>query len=513
MDKHIRYALSTLLAAASLGMVGTAHAYVTITGDVSPGSPSDPWDLGSSSLRVGGASNPWEPTFNSGEVSVASGGQLFSAGAFVGNDRSGTVQVIGYGSTWTNSGSIQLCVRGSNCQGLLVVRNGAEVLTDDLVVGNRSAESYGGNVLVEGYDATLTSQVNTYVGLGARGRVDIKQGGSFFSNNVYIGGGSGASGCSSCNGHVTVTGSATRWVSTGEFILGVNSQGTLDIDRAEVFTNNARIGRAETLSRSKASVHGWGGTWTNQGLFRVGTVEGSGELTIGAYGTLVTEDTEIHSELGHAFIKVNDVYASWLNTGDVTVFASGNASPSIVVGKHAFVSIDGLLRTAPKAVGLYPYLGPSVRIEDGDLIAGAMEVEAGDLDFAGGRLETGSFVGDLANMQSGELSVGEAHPATDIVGGYSQGPGATLRIVVGGSSPSPLLEVDGDLLVDGALEVVPADGSVSFQVGDTVALLGWGGDLEGTFAAVNIALPLGPGLAWDTSALYTTGEITVVPAT
>ncbi|WP_438001772.1 hypothetical protein WMF26_20815 [Sorangium sp. So ce185] len=71
----------------------------------------------------------------------------------------------------------------------------------------------------------------------------------------------------------------------------------------------------------------------------------------------------------------------------------------------------------------------------------------------------------------------------------------------------------GDLLLDGALRVLPDDGSASFQVGDTIALLGWSGGLTGTFAAVDIAVPLAPGLAWDTSALYTTGEITVVPAT
>ncbi|AGP36785.1 hypothetical protein, partial [Sorangium cellulosum] len=259
---------------------------------------------------------------------------------------------------------------------------------------------------------------------------------------------------------------------------------------------------------------GWGGTWTNQGLLSVGSAYGYGTLSVGAYGTLVTEDTEIRSQLGGGFVKVNDVYASWLNSGDVTVSAIGNQYPSLLVDKHAFVSIGGLLRTTPWAGGdPYPYLGPSVRLADGDLIAGAMEVAEGDFEFAGGRLETGSFVGDLDNTQAGELSVGEAHPSTDIAGSYSQGPGATLSITVTGASAVPLLQVDGDLLVDGALKVLPADGSVSFQVGDTITLLGWSGGLTGTFAAVDIAVPLAPGLAWDTSALYTTGEITVVPAT
>ncbi|WP_437650575.1 hypothetical protein [Sorangium sp. So ce362] len=509
MNHQFRRGLSALLAVASLSAAGQAYANVTVTGDVSPEDPSDPWDLGSSTLLVGGASAVWEPTFDNGEVIVTSGGKLFSAAALVGNNASGTVQVIGYGSMWTNSGSIQLCASGY-CDGSLIVRNGAEVSTDELVVGNRNSMSLG-RVLVEGYDATLTSRTNTYIGLRARGRAELRQGGRFFSNNVYIG---GALGCSVCNGSVTVAGSATRWVSTGEFIVGVYSPGTLDIYRAELSTVNARIGLSSTFSSSKASVSGWGGTWTNQGLLRVGTDLGYGELTLGAYGTLVTEDTEIHSELGGGFIKVNDVYASWLNSGDVTVFAIGNQSPSILVDNGAFVSIGGLLRTAqPASIPyVYRYLGPSVRLADGDLVAGAMEVAEGDFDFAGGRLEIGSFAGDLANMQAGELSVGEVHPSTYVAGSYSQGPGAALSITVAGSSALPLLQVDGDLDLDGALEVRPADGAVSFQAGDTVVLLGWLGDLTGTFAAVNIALPLAPGLAWDTSALYTTGEITVVTA-
>ncbi|HTN86340.1 MAG TPA: hypothetical protein VL242_21720, partial [Sorangium sp.] len=117
-----------------------------------------------------------------------------------------------------------------------------------------------------------------------------------------------------------------------------------------------------------------------------------------------------------------------------------------------------------------------------------------------------------ANLQAGELAVGDAHPSTSIVGSYSQGPGAILSITAGGASSAPLLDVDGDLVLDGALEVLPADGTAPFQLGDTVSLLGWSGGLAGTFAAVDIALPLAPGLAWDTSALYTTGEITAVPA-
>ncbi len=74
------------------------------------------------------------------------------------------------------------------------------------------------------------------------------------------------------------------------------------------------------------------------------------------------------------------------------------------------------------------------------------------------------------------------------------------------------MQVYGDVTLDGRLEVLPADASVSFQEGDAITLLGWTGTLAGAFSAENIALPLAPGLAWDTSALYTTGVITVVSA-
>ncbi|WP_438029701.1 hypothetical protein [Sorangium sp. So ce233] len=479
-----------------MGAAGPAYADVTISGDVTPTNPSDPWDLGLSQLIV-----------RAGTVEVTHGGTLISPGASVdgGGDGFGIIQVAGYGSTWVNNGSIVLG-RSYN-ESWLVVRNGAEVTTDDLTVGARGSLG-DGFVLVEGYDATLTSRTNISIGHTGQGHVELKQGASIFSHNVYIG---GVGNCTICGGEVAITGSATTWVSTGEFILGVKTGSLLNIHRGQLFTVGARID-GDDFRNSHASVSGWGGTWSNQGLLRVGANRRHGTLTVGAYGTLVTEDTEIHSELAGGFIKVNDVYASWLNSGDVTVFAIGNHSPSILVDNGAFVSIGGVLRTAqPASVPyVYPYLGPSVRLADGDLIAGAMDVAEGDFDFAGGRLSTGSFVGDLVNAQAGELSVGEAYPWTGVAGDYDQGPSATLRVTVAGPDAAPLLQVDGDVDLDGVLELVAADDAVSFQAGDTVRLLGWAGELTGSFAAINIALPLAPGLAWDTSALYTTGEITAV---
>ncbi|WP_437829262.1 hypothetical protein [Sorangium sp. So ce1153] len=496
MNHRARYTLSALIAAASLSVGGPASADVTIWGNVSPQNPADPWDLGLDRLRVG-----------AGAVEVTDGGTLISPGATVsGSYDPGIILVDGYGSTWINNGSIEI---GDDFESRIVIRHGAEAITDDFVVGIRGDYRYG-RAVVEGYDATLTSRTTTYIGTKGHGTLELRQGASFFSHDVYFGGILGPS-CGTCTGEAIVTGTATRWVSTGEFVLGARGRGLLDIRSGQLSTVNARIAGDDLMS-SRASVSGWGGTWTNEGLLQVGSNQGYGTLTVGAYGTLITEDTEIRSELGGGFVKVNDVYASWLNSGDVSIFAALSQYPSLLIDKGASVRIGGLLRTALLFQG-YPYLGPSVRLAKGDLVAGAIKVGVGDFDFVGGRLETGSFVGDLANTQAGELSVGEVYPSTGITGSYSQGPDAAIGITVAGTSASPLLQVDGEVHLDGALEVLPADGSVSFQAGDTIVLLGWSGDLTGTFATVNIALPLAPGLAWDTSALYTTGEITVVTAT
>ncbi len=509
MNQLARTVFSVLLVAASVGAAGPAYADVTVSGSVIPAvaDPSDPWDLGANALVVGSALSDDEPI---GEVIVSRRGTLISAGASIAraNYSTGRVQVIGYGSRWINHGQLALGVT-SGAYGSLLVQRGAQVTTDDLVLGVRGYSAMG-YVLVEGYDASLTSQTNAYIGRSEeRSVLEIKQGGSFFSNNMFI------ATCPICQGDVTVTGSATRWVNTGEFVVGARGGARLRIEQgAQVFTANAQLetypGEPHSFP-SSATVRGWDATWTNEGLLRVGAA-GFGELTVGAYGTLVTEDTEIRSTYGHGFVRVNEPYASWRNSGDVTIYAHFSISPSLLVDGRGDVNIGGLLRITPLVEGAAPGPEPIVRLTRGELAAGAIEIQERDFDFAGGRLSTGSFAGDLANTQAGALSVGEVYASTDVAGDYSQGPSATLSATVAGPGAAPILHVDGDVSLDGVLEVVPADDTVSFQAGDTVALLGWSGELTGTFADVSIALPLAPGLAWDTSALYTTGEITVVPS-
>ncbi|WP_437620645.1 hypothetical protein [Sorangium sp. So ce1151] len=497
MNQQLRYALGTLIAAASVSAAGVARADVTVEGFVSPGSPSDPWEIGASTLLVATEQS------DVGRVVVSNRGRLISGGAHVGyaSYSVGVVDVIGYGTRWINNGTLDMgAVEG---EGFVNIRRGAQVTTDNLNVSVRIDGI--GNVLVEGYDATLTSRGDTFLPRWGVGRIELRQGASFLSNNVYLG--------SSPNslGIARVVGSATRWITTGEFVVGGGGVGTVDVYRGELFTANARIEGDDNTGQSYVKVSGWGGTWTSDGLLRVGGDIGFGEVHVGTLGTLETQETEIRSTRGGGFVQVGDVSAAWRNSGDVTVLASNSISPSLIVQRYGTVGIGGVLRTAPLFEGS-PYAGPSVRIEPyGTLNAGTIEVQEGDLDFTGGYLNFGSFVGDLANTQSGQLMIGR--PSVVIAGDYTQGPSASAFYFVFGANAPPILQVDGDVSLGGRLEVGTAGDTVPpFQLGDTIALLDWTGELSGEFDEVIIYIALDPGLAWDTSALYTTGEITVVPA-
>ncbi|XXX72398.1 hypothetical protein WMF30_32600 [Sorangium sp. So ce134] len=297
MNQHVRYALSALVAAAAASAAGPARAEVSIYGDVLPANPTDPWDLGASPLRVADAhpdSPPDDPSY--GEVLVADRGTMISAGALVGGINGiGSVSVEGYGSRWTNHGTLEVGA-GSFGWGILRVQRGALVTTDALVVS--SGESYRayGVVFVQGYDATLTSLTSTYIGNRWGGELELRQGARFFSNNVYFGVDPSANE-GSRPVRAAVVGSLTRWVSTGDFIVGTGRAGQLTIYRGELSTVNARV-LGTPRENSHVSVSGWGGTWTNGGLLEVGDGDGYGRIDVGAYGTLATDNTEIRSQLG-----------------------------------------------------------------------------------------------------------------------------------------------------------------------------------------------------------------------
>ena len=123
---------------------------------------------------------------------------------------------------------------------------------------------------------------------------------------------------------------------------------------------------------------------------------------------------------------------------------------------------------------------------------------------------TGNFPGVGTVVFLAGYSPGDSPAGVDF-GGDLVLAGGTLRMELGGRTPGGLydtLGVAGLLGLGGALDVALLGGFAPVY-GDTFDLLDWG-SLGGTFNDVNLPA-LGGGLAWDTSALYTSGTVGVVP--
>jgi hypothetical protein len=146
---------------------------------------------------------------------------------------------------------------------------------------------------------------------------------------------------------------------------------------------------------------------------------------------------------------------------------------------------------------------------------GELRVSAGSTaTFFGLVSGAGRFTGSGTKFFEGGFAPGNSPALVTIEGDLTMGASSPLMMELGGTAPGSQhdkLDVQGTLsLAGGPLQVVWWGG---FQAGagDRFDLLDWG-QLEGSFGAISLPT-LGTGLLWDTSALYTLGElrVTAVP--
>jgi hypothetical protein len=136
--------------------------------------------------------------------------------------------------------------------------------------------------------------------------------------------------------------------------------------------------------------------------------------------------------------------------------------------------------------------------------------EGGEASFeAGLQWSTGAVRqgGGVWRISGGGFDLFGTPAALNAVGSLALGSGArtTLRL---GAAGHDALQAGGTLMLGGTLVLMPWEG-FQHQAGAVFDLLDWG-SLAGQFAGIDLsALPLAAGLQWDTSALYTRGEIGV----
>src|SRR5271165_2433251 len=420
------------------------------------------------SLTVGSTSTSPAGT---GTMMVTGGGNVTDSAGFIALNPGeiGTVTVSGAKSTWTNSGNV---FAGYNGTGTLTIQSGGTVTDTFGYIGYNPGSS--GNVTVAGPNATWTNSGNLYVGWEGVGTLTIQSGGTVVDTFGNIGNLQGSSGT------VTVTGPNATWTTTGDLIVGNNGTGELTIQNGGL----VQVGSYGLLiSNSRFGT----------GTLNIGTAPGSDPV---APGTLETSNVTFGGS-GTGVINFNHTATDYMFTptisgpGKVNVFSG----TTILTGNNTY--------------------SKGTTIEGGILVAGtSTALGTGNVSVSGGALTTTGYlysVGVLPPQYNKALTI-------NVGGNFTQGPGGTLALGIGGLDGSQYdhvqvagtASVGGTLVVDSLNGFRPSDANV-FEI------LSSKGKLSGEFARVDDFFNNNPNLqrvdvyAPNGVALLYTAAVTPVP--
>lgn len=319
------------------------------------------------------------------------------------------------------------------------------------------------------------------------------------------------------------------------------SGGTIRIGGSSFSTTNGAFGGAVNIGLNRSLVVDgtlvvdsalglMGGTLSAQSITLTGTIYGVGTLDVGTQtvnGTLVGQGavtTRVGGTTGTISATVGNLSLGNLTLADGysfggTLNVNGNTvtlqdADRAQLGVQTNLGAGGRLIAAN---GMTLAAGRSITATGSAVIDGAFTnggtvngpTGGGQfLTFAGDVDGTGNYTGNV--LFSDGFSPG-ASPALVNLANVAFDGTTALLMEIGGTAPGTghdRLVASGHFAFDGTLTVALINGFVP-TAGQSFDLFDWatGG---GTFDAV--VLPsLSPGLAWDASALYTTGTLSVIP--
>lgn len=202
---------------------------VIVTGEVLPGTVQTPhWTVGSE-LTVGDTV--------SGTLTIDGGGTVSNTDAYVGysNGAQGTITVSGTdagggASTWTSTGQVILGVE-SGAKGFLDILDGGLARSDTGIIGAQDGSEGQATVSGRGSDWTISKSTGFAIGSDGKGTLTISDRASVHSGQGIIGWEA------TSEGQVNVSGPGTLWDTTSNIYVGLRGRGELNVeDGAEVST-------------------------------------------------------------------------------------------------------------------------------------------------------------------------------------------------------------------------------------------------------------------------------------
>jgi len=361
--------------------------------------------LNVSSLRIG--------TLGSGNrVTITNGGHLVTRECTIGlAGHDNTVLVTGPGSLWVN-GSGSFSVANSVPGTGLLVANGGGMLVRNAFIGN-SANANGQAVIVADPGSTWTNTGNLNVGTfgGSSGaQFVVSNGAAAFSASATVGSPSAP------NHTATITGPNSLWLVTNSLVVGLGGAGNqISItNRGALFVTNAThtaafalnastlILGSNTTLRADRLILTNGSTFIHLSDFVVGNQSGAPEsLEITDNSTMqVAAGFMVAPASGSTGIVTMTSGTLTATNSPTAVGSQGQGSLSISGGTATLRSLK-LGGTTPQAAGTLKLSGTGLlRIQGGGcldcgLSGNDVEVEGGELDAS----ETAIVIGENHNAQ------------------------------------------------------------------------------------------------------------------
>jgi T5SS/PEP-CTERM-associated repeat protein len=293
--------------------------------------------------------------YGRGSVTVSSGGTISTgapstspteSAAFAGYGAGsvGTIVVENANSTWVARGDFDV---GDYGKGTLLVESGGAVSSGNyngvvgLVLGNQAGGS--GTVTVTGAGSRITNSGHFIVGNSGMGTLTISTGATVTTtepsgstvDGAIIGGSSGGA------GHVTVTGSGSRWSIGSDLVVGSAGTGTLTVDAGgAVNASSLLVGATGT---GTVALSGASAALTVSGNAQLGAT-GAAAVSIGTGSVFSVGGT---AELQHGVVTLAG--GEFSDTSSLTIDAAqrvagfGTLSASGLINNGTVVANGGTL--------------------------------------------------------------------------------------------------------------------------------------------------------------------------
>ncbi|MBI5683897.1 MAG: PEP-CTERM sorting domain-containing protein [Verrucomicrobia bacterium] len=450
----------------------------------------------------------------------------------------------GTGSFWTNSQNFTVGAYDGSAN-LLTVSNGAWVAVgENAFLSSESSISTSNNLIVTGA-GSLFSVGNTFVpgDKGPSNTVSILDGGKVISRFTVIG-------MSNSSGNaLVVSGTGSLWSNTQSFIVGYANNNRITLTNGgQIISGNVILGDEQHRSLTpqgpvvagsyddgdgsfnSALVTGSGSAWISTGTFHVGYWGVSNSLTIRDGGTVaatnitvgtinyfwaVTQSNRL-TITGGSLFATNTAGNGTLEArrGSIT-FNSGTVAVNRLIVTNGASSLmnfnGGLLRSGGSTVsnGITFTVGDGVQSATLDLLGGTHSFANGlKLNTNSSLIGSGDIIASSAT-NFGIIAPGHSPGTLSFSGSLTLNDSSLLSMEIGGTATNDYdrVWVGGLLRIGGLLDVTLTNGYTG-NAGDTFDLFNFG-TLTGTFSQTNLPALAG-GLQWNTSQLYTLGDISIM---